>query len=75
MTQPNDSAFPVQIMEGINYAHGLSIREYYAGMAMQGLLANATTDPEGLGANQAKSYASDAVYMADALIAELNKTK
>lgn len=46
---------------------GLTKREYFAAMAMQGLLAN----DSGL----ITSKARDAVKAADALIEELNKTK
>lgn len=37
-TQPNDTAFPYPIDLGVT--EGLSKREYFAALAMQGLLAN-----------------------------------
>ena len=47
---------------------GLTKREYFAAMAMQGLLAN-------YGSSYSVQNTMEAVYMADALIEELNKTK
>jgi len=67
-TNPNDYAFSVFCGEGpIPPTHGLTKREYFAAMALQGLLADphATTDI---------GYPMTAVQLADALIAELNKT-
>lgn len=49
---------------------GLTIREHYAGLAMQGLLAS----PEGEGLD-ADGIAKYAVRRADALIAELARSK
>jgi hypothetical protein len=46
-----------------NDEFGLTKREYFAAMAMQGLLSNPNTSFE----------TRDAVIIADALIAELNK--
>lgn len=53
---------------------GLTIRQHFAAMAMQGLAAN----PEyyrKIGQCQSGYYASQAVALADALINELNKTQ
>ena len=47
---------------------GLTKREYFAAMALQGLLAN-------YGSSYSVQNTMEAVYMADALIEELNKTK
>ena len=47
---------------------GLTKREYFAAMAMQGLLTKFGNDYE-------LQIAKDAIYWADALIDELNKTK
>ena len=65
-TKPNE---PINIIEyNNNYiSTGLNKREYFAAMALQGLLAN----DSGL----ITSKAIDAVKAADALIEELNKTK
>ncbi len=60
-----------------NREHGLTKREYFAAMAMQGL----TTNPEFLKTTNhiteegyLKSLCESAVNSADALITELNKT-
>lgn len=76
MTNPNDSAYPMTAgplltEDGFtNPIHkeeyGLTKREYFAAMAMQGMLAS---DAEGL----AELKAEYAVAFADALIAKLNK--
>ena len=64
-TKANEPAYPnIQVPS----LKGLTKREYFAAMALQGLLAtNSTTTTE--------YYAIDAVRVADALIEELNKTK
>ena len=72
MTIANKSAFPVS--PNSEYAHpdwyGLTKREYFAGLAMQGLLAHTGSfgEPGSPGV-----LANRSVEMADALIAELNK--
>lgn len=48
--------------------NGLTKREYFAAMALQGLLTKFGNDYE-------LQIAKDAIYWADALIEELNKTK
>ena len=48
--------------------NGLTKREYFAAMAMQGLLAK-------YGSDYQVQNAKEAIYWADALIEELNKTK
>jgi hypothetical protein len=63
-------AFPVpekHISEHTEY--GLTKREYFAAMALQGLLANSFRSPT----SYIESNAEYAVNYADALIAELNK--
>ena len=65
-TKPNESINTIEYNN--NYiSTGLTKREYFAAMALQGLLAN----DSGL----ITSKARDAVKAADALIEELNKTK
>jgi hypothetical protein len=61
----DDAAFPqiIDHKEGTILIKGLSKREYFAAMAMQGLLANPNISV----------VTSDAVLYADKLIAELNK--
>jgi hypothetical protein len=60
----NANAFP-QAKKDLNEnsEYGLTKREYFAAMAMQGLLSNPNTSFE----------TRDAVIIADAIIAELNK--
>jgi len=75
-TEPNDGAFACEdngdlAEEGIKCAQkGLTIRQYYAGLAMQGLLA---AHPEENAFNYEQTAISS-VDFADALIAALNKT-
>lgn len=66
MTQPNDPAFPVSPAD-YSAKHGLTKREYFAAMAMQGLLANGSRGSSGV--------CSVAMWYADALIEKLNSTE
>lgn len=64
-TDPNEAAFPTLYPDGTEYG-GLTKREYFAAMALQGLLA----------ANRPEDFdppAKEAVYFAGALIAALNE--
>lgn len=63
---PNDLAFPSITYEGID-SSGLTKREYFAAMALSGLLTNGQSDVS------VEGDAKDAVRLADALISELNK--
>ncbi|MCF8339745.1 MAG: hypothetical protein K9I82_02130 [Chitinophagaceae bacterium] len=63
-TDPN---LPDFVKSALNRPNGLTKREYFAAMAMQGLLANDSSLITG--------KVRDAVKAADALIEELNKTK
>lgn len=76
---PNDPAYPgtapvhgfkdgEEATLGSRYIPGLTKREYYAGLAMQGLLASVSTVDW-----KYEHYAIDSVRLADALIAELSK--
>jgi hypothetical protein len=69
MSRANEPAYPVPATEHTPPVYGLTIREYFAAMAMQGLLAGADVrerwDPHPL--------ANQSVLCADALIAELAK--
>lgn len=72
MNKANVPAFPVPLNPGEAFkfngeVDGLTKRELFAAMAMQGLLANAERDAE------AEGFARDAVRSADALLAELAK--
>jgi hypothetical protein len=53
---------------------GLTIREHFAGLAMQGLLAGGMYDKRDE-ETQARWYAEQSTRCADALIAELEKAK
>ena len=64
-TKPNESINTIEYNN--NYiSTGLTKREYFAAMAMQGLLTKFGNDYE-------LQIAKDAIYWADALIEELNK--
>ena len=58
----------VQTISYYYIANGLTKREYFAAMALQGLLAK-------YGSDYQVQIAKDAIYWADALIEELNKTR
>lgn len=60
MTKANETAFPVPPV-----LYGMTMREWFAGMAMQGLLADGCHDP--------KSVAQKAFEVADAMLAESEK--
>lgn len=75
MTKPNESAYPhldesCQRVDETEHAPGLTKREYFAAMAMQGLLVGASV---GCAGSEPEDIARDACKTADALIAELNK--
>jgi hypothetical protein len=56
--------------EGIPYQFkGITLRQYYAGLAMQGICSNSSTEVK----PYAKEIAFISVELADALINELNK--
>jgi hypothetical protein len=66
ITNAKDSAFPF-VINNDEYAQGLTKREYFAAMAMQGICQN----PSHIGGYL--SAAIEAVKQADALIEQLNK--
>jgi hypothetical protein len=68
MIDPNYPAFPVSGPNG--ESPGMSLREYFAAKAMQGLLSASYTEDWSY-----SRTAEDAVTAADALISELNKPK
>ena len=70
MTHGQESAFPeVQELPQFNHhSYGLTKREYFAAIAMQGILSNAHSH-----SLSRKEVAISSVEMADALIEELNK--
>jgi hypothetical protein len=59
-TKPNDKAYPSPNNDG------LTKREYFAAMALQGILANE-------GSNHCLTNAEEAIYEADRLIEGLNR--
>lgn len=68
--KPTDAAFPAPM----NASLGLSKREYFAGLAMQGIISNQYIMPRIPGnGNEEKWIAETAVQQADALIEALNK--
>lgn len=74
----NQPAFPNFLQEGLSAnSHvdaGLTKREYFAAMAMQGLLANTG----GVSGNAMQTYheatAIESIRLADALLHQLNQT-
>jgi len=73
MTKANDNVYPVVLQHGLTHdSHveaGLTIRELFAAMAMQGTCSNYDIWSN----TSAREIAGHAVEQADALIAELNK--
>jgi hypothetical protein len=74
-TNPNDpigksSQVSFNAQGRLNETHfdGMTIRQYYAGLALQGLLAGRKTDLS------AQTLAKQSIMAADALIDELNLT-
>jgi len=76
MTNGNDSAHPIvpdittANKTGLQMEFGLTKRELFAAMAMQGILENRAYYERSLGGKSVEGYA---VHYADRLIAELNK--
>jgi hypothetical protein len=68
-TKANDLSYRVRKMDTINYT-GLTKREYFASMALQGIISN----KDGLDI-KIERIVESAVDTADALIEELNKTR
>ena len=64
-----DNAFPIPGLQDDPDFNGLTKREYFAAMAMQGQVANSKY-PDSC---TAKAYATWSVELADALLAELAK--
>ena len=70
----NELAFPLN--EEGSISTGLTIRQYYAGLALQGLMVQAIPDRSDADTEEYNSYrAAFAVHMADTIINELNKSK
>lgn len=70
-TEPNESMHPIAD-NVLTWDKGLTKREYFAAMAMQGILSD--RDNQGYTWNY-EAMAADAVKMADQLIQQLNQPK
>ena len=68
-TKPNDPVYPENY--GDEFVKGLTIREYYAGLAMQGLLSNTSICDDY--ASIINVLTQESVKLADSLIKELNQ--
>lgn len=88
MTHATDGAYPLPYSEEIAHSFGLTKREYFAAMAMQGLMANPerykyvvkkmdinrhVNESPWSHEEATRHNAEKAVYLADALIEALNK--
>jgi len=71
MTNANEFIHYISCEADGNDNLGLTKREYFAAMAMQGMLSSS----ESLKGIDAEKYAAASIMCADALINELNKTK
>ena len=61
---------------GLQAVRDMTLRQHYAGLAMQGLIADPAPAPEGIRSNpkeRLKYFAKRACAYADALLAELAK--
>ena len=56
-----------EVCNSLKVIGGLTKREYFAGLAIQGILKTSTMSPE------LDHYAERAIYVADALLKELDK--
>jgi len=78
MSKANEPAFPA--LTATRYYIGMTIREWYAGMALQGILANSQwslailKEAKEKGYDQSDTFAKATIELADAMIAELEKT-
>lgn len=72
MSRADEPAHPTTYDEVSNGRHGLTIREHFAGLAMQGVLAG---NPVMRDEKWAQANAVLAVGLADALISELAKVQ
>jgi hypothetical protein len=70
MPNTNPETYPTPCP--INYGHGLTKREHFAGLAMQGWLARCGNTPHSVKL-EPDVIAAVALSMADALLAELDK--
>jgi hypothetical protein len=68
-TEPDQPAFPLERGMDHETATGMTLRQYYAGQAMQGLLSN----PEMVGPRWLDDIGETALKVADLTIAALNE--
>lgn len=78
MTNWNDLAHPISVIDPDGrfkpeYHLGLTKREYFAAMAMQGLLTRVSTHGTELGILESNRISEESVIMADKIIEALNK--
>lgn len=67
----DDAVYPNNYYEQYEPQWGLTKREYFAAMAMQGIMANPNCEP--MTPEHFKNIASDAINIADVLLEELAK--
>lgn len=72
-TLPNDNITPIMCDRGTQIIGGLTKREHFAAMAMQGMLHNGCITEHGVISQAPETIAMQAVIQADALIKYLNK--
>ncbi len=70
MKKSDKCVFPIKI-DGYQEEFGLTKREYFAAMAMQGIMANPNCEP--MTPEHFKNIASDALNIADTLLEGLSK--
>lgn len=70
MKNSEEPIYPITNQGTLRNRNGLTKREYFAAMAMQGILANENT---GLSSNEV--IAKESVKLANLLLTELDKTK
>jgi len=77
MTKAKDLINPTYSQSGVELNKGLSKREYFAALAMQGLLTRVPNRPNNetdLGVIELKRISEESTIMADALINALNES-
>ena len=63
------SAFPANHFDMVEGEHGITLRDYFAAKAMQGLLAHPSCRPVGKNHEQVTNFVVDESYaMADAML-------
>lgn len=71
--EPGEPVIGITLTEGKLLVHGVTVRELFAGMAMQGFLSNPEIKPPQDGTHGRDWVSRLAVQLADALIEALNK--